>query len=244
MFDKFLDELSTGWIWAAIPLLIVWLWRLYQQRFKKRYTKLAIFKVIHLRLKSLGHSPYYVRKHHSVEGVEEPVYDETWMINGTVANQTTLLQPILVTSSGFVDAYQILPSVTISKDIHPLRGKSTKQVEFREDAPTRSIAVVAILINGQQSEDQWWYATTAQYNEQDITLIVDFSSLPNASNLIKDVMGLWISKHPRETISPLAINRIGKDIFSVSQKNCRLEDVVKISFQLNMKEMKNISDAG
>lgn len=246
ILEKFLDELSTGWIWMAIPVIVLGIWRFYQQRFKKRYIKLVLFKVIRLRLKNLGQPPYYFRKHHSLEDIEEPVYDETWVINGTIANQPTILEPITVTSSGSVDAYQILPSISISKDIHPHRKDDPKEFQFKEETPSRSIAVIGVLTNGIQDEKEWWYGSTAQYNEQDITLIVDFSSLPNAENLIKQVTGTWVSQnHPgsKGKISeiPVAINPIGKDIFSVLQKNCHLNDVVKIKFQLDDREMESMS---
>lgn len=234
MIEKFIEELATGWVWAILPLLGVWVYRQWHRKFRKRFAKFTLYRVLRLRFKERGGKPYYIRHHHTVEG-ETPVFDETWILNGVQCNYRTRFKPIPISSTGVVDAYQILPTVNRSTDRHPHRRGDLKIFEFSNREPSNRLAATGVLINGLQGESERWFATTAQYDHQSLTLVVDFSSLPGAGSLLSNVSGILekaVVGPDGERKVPIAVQRIGDDIFSIVHNDAREGDVVKLEFHL------------
>jgi hypothetical protein len=232
MFNSLINELSTGWVWAFIPFACFWTWKFIRKKIMKKYSKFTLFKVIRLRFKELDHPPFYNRTHHSIPDHSEDVYDESWVINGTQCNYDTDLK-IKITSSGTADVQQILPELSLSKDTHPHTGNAPGYWNFTGENTNR-IAAIGVLINGLQNEIDWGFATAAQYNNQDLFLMADFSSLPNAVNIISRTHAKLITKEAGEIKHiPMGIEETGPDIYSVSKKNCKEGDVLTIDFKID-----------
>ncbi len=177
-----------AWILCLIIGAVVSrLWTFYRQRYGKEYNKFTYYRVSRLRFLDRGEAPYYFRHHHTIENIVEPVYDETWCLNGVQCNHKEELEPVRLTSSGIVDAIQIMPVLNRDADNHPHTRDSAKVFTFSHAHPSNQLVAIGTMINGLQTADQWWYGTTAQYDGQTLLLIVDFTSLPYELCPIVDV---------------------------------------------------------
>ncbi len=212
-------------------------WTFYRQRFAKEYSKFTYYRVIRLRFRDRGDAPYYVRHHHTIEGVSEPVFDETWCLNGAQCSHKEKLEPVRLTSSGLVDAIQIMPVLDRDADNHPHTRDSAKVFTFSHPNPSTQLAAVGTMINGLQTADQWWYGTTAQYDGQILLLIVDFASLPYEISPIFDVTSQLERDRvvvPKQSVEAQWFeDHVGSDIYYLKFKNAKKGDVIKFTFSVN-----------
>lgn len=244
MTEDILREVLTGWIWMAIPVVALGTYRLWHRRFRRRYGKFSFFKVLKLGMRDQGHEPFYVRRHHVLDDASEPVFDEVWVMSGAQSNYPTRFKEMPLTSSGMVDAFIVLPEVLRSSDNHPHRKHRKDEFVFSYPAPANRIAATGILVNGLQDRSQWWFGTTAQYDGQELVLIVDFSSLPNAARIVYDVRGCLVRRDGRgEAVDEvLGVDAFGEDIFSLSYPHPKYSgqvtvnegDAIKIEFKLDL----------
>lgn len=224
-------------ICVAIGAVAARLWTIYRQRFVREYLKFSYYRVVRLRFRDRGDSPYYVRHHHTIEGVSELVYDEVWCLGGTQCSHKERLEAIRFTSSGLVDAIQIMPVLERDVDNHPHTRDSSQVFTFTHAEPITQIAAVGTLVNGLQASDQWWFGTTAQYNGQTLLLVVDFTSLPYETCPIFDVSSRL--ERDRVTVPKQSVehqwfeDRLGSDIFYLKFKNAKKGDLVKFTFSVN-----------
>lgn len=244
MTEDILREILTGWIWMAIPVAALGSYRLWHRRFRRQYGKFTFFKVLKLRIREHGHEPFYTRKHHVLEDASEPVFDEVWVLSGTQSNYRTRFKETALTSSGMVDAFIVLPEVLRSSDNHPHRRHRKDEFVFSYPAPANRIAAAGILVNGLQDSSQWWFGTTAQYDNQELVLVADFSSLPNAASIVYDVRGCLLRKDAggEPVAEVLGVDVFGEDIFSLTYPHPRYSeqvtvnegDAIKIEFKLDL----------
>lgn len=244
MLNDLLKELSTGWVWATIPLLIISGVRLFRYRFRRRYSKFTLIKVVRLRFKSHGHPPFYTRTMQTKEAESMEVYDEAWMLNGALCNFNVDMRPILITSSGASDAYQFLPAVSGATDIRPHRSQMAGFSTFSSKDKTDRLAALGVLVNGLQEEKDWDYATTAQYRGQDLSLVVDFSSVADVESVVTQVTAVRrrdVGGRVEEV--PVPLNMVGSAIYSAEVKGAQQDDVLALRFRFNREAVK-LNDGG
>lgn len=212
-------------------------WTYYCLRFGKEYNKFTYYRIIRLRLRDRGDAPYYIRHHHTIEGRADAVFDETWCMNATQASQKGILEPVRITSSGSVDAIQITPVLNRDADNHPHTRGSSKVFTFSHPEPCTQLAAVGTLINGLQTSDHHWFATTAQYDGQTLLLIVDFTSLPYDTCPISNVASQLERDRiivPKAHVEPQWFeDHVGSDLFYLKFKNAKKGDVIKFTFVIN-----------
>ncbi|WP_221030586.1 hypothetical protein [Actomonas aquatica] len=218
--------------------------RLFRYRFRRRYSKFTLIKVVRLRFKSHGHPPFYTRKMQTKEAEPEEVFDEAWMLNGALCNYHVDMRPILISSSGASDAYQILPCVSGAADIRPHRSQMTGFSSFSSKEKTDRLAALGVLVNGLQDEKDWEYATTAQYHGQDLSLVVDFSSVADVEAVVTQVTAV----HRRSVgggveEKPVAVTMVGSAIYSAEMKQAEQDDVLALRFRFNRDGVK-LHDGG
>jgi hypothetical protein len=239
-------NLIAALIFVVIGAIASRAFAFYQLRFRKEYTKVTYYRVIRLRSRGRGDDPYYVRHHHTVERISEPVFDEAWCLNSTQCNQNEILQPIQFSSSGLVDAIQIMPVLSENADNHPHTRAKTNTFVCAHSEPTTHLTAVGTMVNGLQTEDQWWYGTTAQYDGQTLLLILDFTSLTYETRPISDVRSrlernsVSIPKHNIE--SQWVENHYGSDLFYLKYKNAKKGDVIKFEFVVNWELVPVVKD--
>lgn len=241
MIEVMWQEIMTGWIWAAIPIAAMYCYRVWQRNFQRQYGKFTLYRIVRLRVKNRGDKPYYTRHHHFLDA-EEDVYDEAWVINGVQSNYPTQFSALPLTSSGMVDAYMVLPEVLPSADNHPHLRSRKDEFRFSYPEPTTRMAVAGVLVNGLQNESDWWYGTTAQYDSQDLTLVVDFSSVPDASKVVKNVSAHVerTKKGGQREKQPLPLGKFGDDIFSTVYEGADKNDTIKITFEIDIDNLERL----
>lgn len=232
-----LINLLAALIYAALGFAASRVWSFYRQRFSRQHIKFTYYRVVRLRFRDRGDTFYYQRHHHTIEGVSDEVYDETWVLNGVQSTHREKLEPISITSSGEVDAVQIMPILDRNADNHPHSRNDAKIFKFSHPEPTTHLAAVGTLINGLQIPEDWWYATTAQYDGQTLILIIDFTSLPFAGHPIIDVVSILQRKGmmiPKQTVSAQWFeDHVGSDLFYLRFKNAKKDDVIKFKFTID-----------
>lgn len=234
-------NLVASFFWMMIGFACSRIWAFYKSKFHRAYSKITYYRVIRLRFKDRGDAPYYLRHHHTLKNVSEPVYDETWCLNGARCNHKVLLEPVKLSSSGLVDAIQILPVLDRDADNHPHTKDNASLFTFSHPKPSTDLAAVGTMINGLQTEANWWYATTAQYDGQTLLLILDFTSLPFEKCPVSSVTSSLEREKitiPRQSVeSQWFEERVGNDLFYLRFRNARKGDVIKFSFSLNLDEI-------
>ena len=237
MIGDIFTELIAGWIGAIVGWLGYRFWSTYKSRFSQNYAKFTYFRVIRLRFRERGDSPYYDRKHHTIDGSTEPVFDETWSLNALQCAIPELLSPVQLTSSGIVDAVQLLPTLDKDADNHPHTRDSAGMFTFSHPEKSTNLAAVGTMINGLQSSENWWFGTTAQYDAQTLVLVIDFSSLPFECCPVRNVRS--VLERNRKEIPKSGLesqwfeDHFGDDIFYLKYTNAQKNDVIKFVFDID-----------
>lgn len=245
MIQDLFHNLLTGWIGAILAWLALKTWNFYKIRFEQRYTKFTYFRVIRLRIRDQGHRPYYQRSHTS-EGTSTDVYDEVWCMNSLHASKADQLQEIRLTSSGLVDAQQILPLVQQNRENHPHLRDQLNSFTCGYEGETTHLAAAGTLINGLQNRRDWWFGTTAQYDNQTLLLVVDFSSLPVFETPIKGVS--TSIERDRKELSKSKVHaqwfedRRNDRVFYVKFDSAKKGDAIKIHFDVNVAALDNTAE--
>jgi hypothetical protein len=147
------------------------------------------------------------------------------------------LEPVRLSSSGIVDAIQILPVLDRDADNHPHTRDSAKVFTFSHTEPSTQLAAVGTMINGLQDEKEWWYGTTAQYDGQTLLLIVDFTSLPYEQSPIAGVTSQLERNRvviPKQSVEPQWFeDHVGDDLYYLKFRNARKGDVIRFKFTVN-----------
>ena len=222
--------ITAGIFWSAGRI---------RARLRIRFSKLTYFRVIRLRLKSRGDAPYYLRRHHTIAGHEEEVFDEVWVLNGTLSNSFTELQPVRITSAGVVDALQILPVIAKDADSRPPTKNRVGDFTFAPSKPTNKLVAVGTCVNGLQEPKDWNFSTTAQHPGQDLYLVVDFSSLPYDSGVIGNPkfrlfrQGKEHSRQPFIDSGQWYTETVGNEIFYFRFLNAKRDDMIEIDFEVD-----------
>lgn len=243
-----LINLLAALICTAFGFAVSRVWAAYRRRFSKQYVKFTYYRVVRLRFQDRGDAPYYRRQHHTLEGVSDAVYDETWVLNGAQCTHRERLSPVAITSSGLVDAIQIMPVLDRNADNHPHTRYDARSFRFSHPDPTTHLAAVGTLVNGLQKPADWWYATTAQYDGQTLILVVDFTSLPFEARPVRDVTSALQrggSAVPKESVAPQWFeDHVGSDLFYLRFKDARKDDVIKFSFTIDRNSVPRVEARG
>lgn len=227
-------NLIAALIYTVLGIIMSRVWLFYRSRFSKEYSKFTYYRVIRLRFRDRDDAPYYIRHHHTLDNVFDAVYDETWVLNGMQCTRSEKLEPVRLTSSGIVDAIQIMPVLDRDADNHPHTRNDAKSFVFSHPTPSTSLTAVGTLINGLQSSEEWWYGTTAQYDNQTLLLVLDFTSLPYEHCPIVNVTSVLERDRqqiPKESVATQWFEEhVGQDLFYLRLTNAKKGDVVKFKF--------------
>jgi hypothetical protein len=237
MIENIFTELVAGAIGTVLGWIGFKFWAQYRARFVQVHTKFTYYRVIRLRFRDRDDAPFYSRDHHTIPNLVEDVFDETLVLNGSHTNIARRLEPIVLTSSGVVDALQILPVLDKDADNHPHTRDEAKRFTFSHDHPSNTLAAIGTIANGLQVPSEWWFGTTAQYDNQTLILVVDFSSLPfdacpvqHVETLLERARGVipksrvesqWFEEH------------LGGDLFYVKFADARKGDVIRVTFEID-----------
>jgi hypothetical protein len=247
MRDLIID-LIAALIYAVLGFAASRVWIFYRRRFSKQYLKFTYYRVVRLRFHDRGDAPYYQRHHHTIEGAPDAVYDETWVLNGVQCTHRESLGSVSITSSGIVDAIQIMPVLDRNADNHPHTRNDAKSFKFSHPEPTTNLAAVGTLINGIQRPEDWWYATTAQYDGQTVILVMDFTSLPFEERPISNVTSMLQrggAAVPKEAVAAQWFeDHVGSDLFYLRFKNAKKDDVIKFTFTIDRNAVPRVKASG
>ena len=220
----------------------------YRHRFTKEYSKITYYRVIRLRFRDRDDTPYYIRHHHTIKDISDAVFDETWVLNGMQCTRPEKLEPVRITSSGIVDAVQIMPVLSGSVDPYPHARDNATMFMFAHPEPSTQLVAVGTLINGLQTSDNWWYGTSAQYDGQTLLLILDFTSLPFETCPVRDVRSVLERDGKtvrKETVSQQWYDdKIQSDLYYLRYKNAKKGDVIKFKFTIDIELVPRIKDEG
>ncbi|MEM6363406.1 MAG: hypothetical protein AAF745_03195 [Planctomycetota bacterium] len=232
-----MNDLVVGWIAAVLGWFAYRVWQMYRERFSQQVVKFTYFRVIRLRFRDRGDEAFYERKHHTLKDHTEPVFDETWTMNSIQTRVPEIIEPVQVSSSGVVDAMQLLPHLDHDVDNHPHSRGSADVFTFANPEKNTNVTAVGTLVNGLQHATDWWFGTTAQYDGQTLILVVDFSSLPIDRGIVHGVTAALERNRanvPKASVeSQWFEDQLGDDIFYLKFTNAKKQDVIKFNFQVD-----------
>src|SRR5215510_10061888 len=231
-------NLVAALIYTALGFAVSRIWFYYRHRFTKEYIKISYYRVIRLRFRNKNDSPYYTRRHHTIKDKSDAVCDERWLLNCMQCTRPEKLSPVRITSSGIVDALQIMPILNRNADEYPHTRDNATMFTFDHQDPSPQLLAVGTLINRIQTPDNWWYAMSAQYDDQTLFLIMDFTSLPYENCPVRNVIsslerdGKTVRK---ETVAQQWFEEhVGPDLFYLRFKNAKKGDVIKFNFTIDI----------
>lgn len=228
-------------MFAALGWIAHRAWAAHQTKYGQERVKLTYYRVLRLSLRQRGDTPYYLRTHHSPaiaakEG-PQPVYDEVWCLNASFSRLAEIPEAIRITSTGVVDAIQVLPVVAQDADNHPHTRDNPSKFTAMHATPTTRLMAAGTLVNGIQERENRWFATTAQHDGQTLVLVADFSSLPFASDAVRNLHASAIrAKQPISKESLLRSwyeERISEDLYIVRLTDSKKDDVIRIDFTID-----------
>jgi hypothetical protein len=234
-------NLVASVVFSAATWLALRAWAAQKERFGQDRVKLTYYRVLRLSLRARGDSPYYERTHHAPkiaarEG-PQPVYDEVWCLNSSFSRLAEIPEDIRITSTGVVDAIQVLPVVAQDADNHPHTRDNPGMFTATHGAPTTRLMAAGTLVNGLQETENRWFATTAQHDGQTLVLVADFSSLPFASDAVRNLHAIASrNKQPiakESLVSNWYEERVSDDIYIVRLTDAKKNDVIRIDFQID-----------
>lgn len=239
------DDLGINILASVLFAVAGWIghktWEAHRRRYGQERVKLTYYRVLRFAVRGRGDPPYYSRSHHSepineAEGAQL-VYDEVWCLNSSFSRLPEVQPPIRITSSGTVDALQVLPVVALDADNHPHTRDNPSQFTAAHPDPTLRLMAVGTLINGLQLPTQRWFGTTAQHDGQTLVIVADFSSLPFARRAIRDIHATVIRAKqtvPKESlVTAWYEERISEDIYIARLSDARRDDVIKVEFSID-----------
>ena len=241
MFESLMAELLVGIIAAVAGALIAAGIRIYRRWSQKHVEQVTTFVITKLRFKDAGHKPYYQRVNRSTPNAEpDDVYDESVAFGMQVANYKHLMTPIASSTSGHADTYELFPEARQPIDVHPHLKHNTKLYNIQADRPTFALASQSTRWNGTQTTENWWYGSMSRYPGARVTLVLDFSHIPNASNIVFNFTAF--TKPPGSAAQqPVAVSKIADDIYSATVDDAAEGQLLQIDFKINQQA---VTDTG
>jgi hypothetical protein len=197
----------------------------------RRFRKLLYVKVNFLANQKTHAAPFYKR---TVERLDEPerivpVFDEAVYYTLKLFPEKRTLGPEQDSSSGVVDPRLVIPWLN-EVEFHnegAQRVKSLVDVEAKADSDT--MLSVSHFLNGLQRRNQD-FCTYADEDAESLRLVVDFSSIPNAHDLITmDGAQLLLEKRPVET-DDVVCRRCSESVYMAHCKDVKKGSLLKMEF--------------
>ena len=240
MLNRVLTDLTIGIGVSAILLIAGFLFSLglqwYRERKRRRVDDVSLFTVTKLRSREEGHAPYNVRTHPTLKGAEPTqVWDESVSVSLKATNYQHTMRAGESTTSGTEYRLELFPNAGLPGDlnIHRVRDSGIFALQPKEE--TFALASVTTRWNGLQSPDEWWYGTTAQYEGENLTLVVDFSLIPNAKDIVQEVTAK--TQWPDGTAKQWDPTPIARTIYAASAEGCAKDQLLELRFTLDPSEM-------
>lgn len=196
----------------------------------RRYRKLLYVKVTYLRERITGAPPVYCR---NVERLAEDVrmvdvYDEA--VYYTLELFPAKKKPERRTdqSSGAVDPRMIIPLKypLVFGDKYAARAVNTAQMEL--DGETDTLLTISHFENGLQGNEQE-FATRVEEDAEYARMIVDFSSIPDASRLVLPGAA-WVRRQGRD--EAVQVVTLGESVYMVSCEDAKAGDYLGMNFAI------------
>ncbi len=197
----------------------------------RTYRKLLYVKVNYLSNQKIAAAPFYVRTVGRLDGQDQqvPVYDEAVYTTLRLFSEKRAVTPEQDQSSGVVDPRLVIPWQS-RLEFHNEGARRVKQlvdIEAREDSDT--MLSVSHFLNGLQSGEQD-FSTYADEDAESLRMVVDFSSIPHARDLIAlDQVKLLVSGQPLDT-DDLKYQQCGESVYMAHCRNAKKGSLMQMSF--------------
>jgi len=198
---------------------------------QRRFRKLLYVKVNFLANQKAQGTPFYKRTVSRLDEADRtvPVFDEAVYYTLKLFPDERSLGPEQDSSSGVVDPRLVIPWLN-QLEFHSDGAQFTKSlVEIEAKADSDTMLSVSHFLNGLQGRHQD-FGTYADEDAESLRLVVDFSSIPNADNLVTmDGAQLLLEKRPVET-DELTFRSCGGSVYMAYCKNVKKGSLLKMQF--------------
>ncbi len=192
MINGLIQEVVAGFVLLAFGSGATYLWAKFRAATQKWNRKITMFHVIKFRQESEGHLPYYQRQNLSAlaAGAEidpQDVFDESIGVTIATSNYKHRLCELKASSIGSADCYRVMPvDKGMWNDSNFIQREQFSGFTVGAGVDDEQLGFVMTRWNGLQSGD-WRYGTTAEYDGQEVTLLLDFSRIPNHEQIFEAV---------------------------------------------------------
>lgn len=195
------------------------------------YRKLLYVKVNFLSNQKTQAAPFYQRTVDRLDGPDRlvPVYDEAVYYTLKLFPEKRTLGPEQDQSSGVVDPRLVIPWLN-KLEFHNEGARRVKQlVDIEANAESDTMLSVSHFLNGLQAGNQD-FCTYADEDAESLRLVVDFSSIPNAGDLISmDQAELLVGGRSVDT-DDLKFQRCGESVYMAHCKDAKKGSLLKMVF--------------
>jgi hypothetical protein len=206
---------------------------------KRGYRKLLYVKVNYLTKQGGQTPPCYKRIVNRLDEQDRlvPVYDEAVYYTLKLFPGKRTLEPEQDSSSGVVDPRLLIPWLNQIGFRTPAVQHAKELVDIDAKEQSDTMLSVSHFLNGLQGRNQD-FETYADEDAESLRLVVDFSSIPNASDLIKiddhDPNRPWVQllvdQRPSEENDDLKYAVCGASVYMAHCKNVKKGSLLKMSF--------------
>lgn len=196
------------------------------------YRKLLYVKVNFLARKETAAAPFYQRVVRRLDGPDQlvPVYDEAVYYTLKLFPGTRKILREQDQSSGVVDPRVVIPwAKEVGFNTDGAR-RVKEMVDMESTAESDTMLTVSHFLNGLQEQNQT-FCTEADEDAESLRLIVDFSSITNAGDLVKmnGTPQLLMNRQPVET-DDLHYEDCGGSVYMAHCKNAKRGSVLEMHF--------------
>jgi hypothetical protein len=197
------------------------------------YRKVLYIQVTHMTNRSApGATPFYVRAIDRLVGDNRnvPVFDEAVYYTLEMFSDTLRPDPRKDRTSGVLDPRMVVPLRNPLKfsDQEESQVPQTVAMEVNEDCDT--LLTVSHFVNGLQGDDQYLASRVAEDAEY-LRIIADFSSIPDAKNLVipgRAFVRTATGEERDATVSPF-----GDSIYLISCENPKKGELLRFNLSFN-----------
>jgi len=198
---------------------------------KRGFRKVLYIQVCHLANRNRGATSFYDRTVERLQGPDAvvPVFDEAVYYTLKLFPEKRMLGIEQEASSGVVDPRLVIPwrdQVGFRSD---LAQQANSLVNLETDGESDTMLSVSHFLNGMQDRNQD-FSTYADEDMESLRIVVDFSSVPNAHDLV-DMEGVSLLLHgrPVET-EKLGYQRCGPSIYMAFCKDVKKGHLLRMRF--------------
>ncbi|MEM9373435.1 MAG: hypothetical protein AAGA55_07310 [Planctomycetota bacterium] len=249
MLEKIASDFFVGIVAAALGAIFLKSIQIYRAIRTTRYQKTTCFVVTKFRSEDAGHQPFYVRENeslaqHGVEADPVPVYNECYSYTVASTNKPTHMKPMRASTDGQAQIFRVFPITdSMWNDRNFTDRKTASSFTIESEHPGTVLGHAMTRWNGIKGRHSD-YGTTAEYEHQLVTLIVDFTLIPNHAAIFQNVQCRFEPSSPGGAAVTLPRMDIAPGKYAWTHTSQQSGDVLRATFDIDPSAVTDCGSSG